>query len=275
MKRSTRVVGALVARILGPLSSGAHGLTVLGYHRIDDSGGHLSVRTDDFRAHLDFIEASGFRVIDVTKPQFPRRLETPCIAITFDDGYQSVADKAWPELKARGWPATLYVVSRYLQGRAVFPWDAQSSSDRARLMDTSAVRDLALDGMTIGSHSWSHRYLPGLSVQEALKEVVDSRKELEDLLGQEIQSFSYPMGGWNRFLRGMVERAGYSSAVTTRRGRNAPRQDPLSLRRPIVESDPVDFVRIVEGFYDWLRPFDWFREKRRQKVSQTTPALSS
>src|SRR5918999_4996584 len=153
MKRSTRVVGALVERVLGPLSSGAHGLTVLGYHRIDDSGGHLSVRTDDFRAHLDFIEASGFRVVDVTKPQFPRRFETPCIAITFDDGYQSVADKAWVELKARGWPATLYVVSRYLGDRAVFPWDAQSGSDRARLMDTSTVRDLALDGMTIGSHS--------------------------------------------------------------------------------------------------------------------------
>ena len=275
MKRSTRAVGALVERVLGPLSSGANGLTVLGYHRIDDSGGHLSVRTDDFRAHLDFIEASGFRVVDVTKPQFPRRFETPCIAITFDDGYQSVADKAWVELKARGWPATLYVVSRYLEDRAVFPWDAQSGSDRARLMDTSTVRDLALDGMTIGSHSSTHRYLPGLSVQEALKEIVDSRKELEDLLGQEIQSFSYPMGGWNRFLRGMVERAGYSSAVTTRRGRNASRQDPLSLRRPIVESDPVDFVRIVQGFYDWLRPFDWVRERRRQKVSQTTPAFSS
>jgi peptidoglycan/xylan/chitin deacetylase (PgdA/CDA1 family) len=275
MKRSTRVVGTLVAQVLGPLSSGSHGLTVLGYHRIDDSGGHLSVRADDFRAHLDFIEASGFRVIDITDPQFPRRSETPCIAITFDDGYQSVANTAWAELKARGWPATLYVVPRYLEGGAVFPWDAQTDSDRATLMDTGAVRDLALDGMTIGSHSLSHRYLPGLSVQEALKEIVDSRKELEDLLGQEIQSFSYPMGGWNRFLRGMVERAGYSSAVTTRRGRNGPRQDPLSLRRPIVESDPVDFVRIVEGFYDWLRPFDWVREKRKQKMSQTTLALSS
>jgi peptidoglycan/xylan/chitin deacetylase (PgdA/CDA1 family) len=275
MKESTRAVGALVERVLGPLVTHAHGLTVLGYHRIDDSGGHLSVRTDDFKAHLDFIEASGFDVIDVTSPRLPRRSEMPCIAITFDDGYQSVADKAWPELKARGWPATLYVVSQYLGGGAVFPWDTESDSDRARLMGTGAVRDLALDGMTIGSHSLSHRYLPGLSVQEALKEIVDSRKELEDLLGQEIQSFSYPMGGWNRFLRGMVERAGYSSAVTCRRGRNTGGQDPLSLRRPIVESDPVDFVRIVAGFYDWLRPFDWIRERRRQRASQAALAMSS
>jgi peptidoglycan/xylan/chitin deacetylase (PgdA/CDA1 family) len=162
-----------------------------------------------------------------------------------------------------------------LGGGAVFPWDTESDSDRARLMDTRMVRDLALDGMTIGSHSLTHRYLPGLSVQEALKEIVDSRKELEDLLGQEIQSFSYPMGGWNRFLRGMVERAGYSSAVTCRRGRNTAGQDPLSLRRPIVESDPVDFVRIVAGFYDWLRPFDWIRERRRQRASQAALAMSS
>jgi peptidoglycan/xylan/chitin deacetylase (PgdA/CDA1 family) len=275
MKRSTRVIGALAERVLGPLSSGVHGLTVLGYHRIDDSGGHLSVRTDDFKAHLDFIQASGLQVIDVTQPEFPRRADAPCVAITFDDGYQSVAERAWPELKARGWPATVYVVPRYLEGGNVFPWDAETGQDRARLMDRDTVRDLADDGMTIGSHSLSHRYLPALTVQEALQEIVDSRTALEDLLGQEIRTFSYPMGGWNRFLRGMVERAGYSSAVTCRRGRNTPRQDPLALRRPIVESDPIDFVRIVDGFYDWLRPFDWFRERRRQKASATPSGVSS
>jgi peptidoglycan/xylan/chitin deacetylase (PgdA/CDA1 family) len=266
MKRSTRFVGALVERVLSPLSNNAHGLTVVGYHRIDDSGGHLSVRPDDFKAHLEFIQAAGFRVIDVTRPEIPSRADTPCIAITFDDGYQSVAEKAWPELKARGWPAALYVVPRYLDGGGVFPWDSKSDPDRARLMDSDMVRDLAGEGMTIGSHSWSHRYLPALSPREAHQEIVDSRKALEELLGREIQTFSYPMGGWNRLLRDMVAQAGYSSAVTCRRGRNTSGQDLLALRRPIVESDPIDFVRGVKGFYDWLRPFDWFRERRRQKV---------
>jgi peptidoglycan/xylan/chitin deacetylase (PgdA/CDA1 family) len=275
VKQSTRLIGGLVERTVGLLPSRIHGLIVLGYHRIDDSSGHLSVRKDDFKAHLNFIESSGFEVIDVAKPKFPSRPEPPCVAITFDDGYQSVAEKAWPELKARGWPATVYVVPGYLNGERVFPWDAGTDRNRARLMDRATVWDLASDGMTIGSHSLSHRYLPALTEHEALREIVDSRKALEDVLGREIRTFSYPMGGSNRALQGMVKQAGYSSAVTCRRGRNTPGQDPLALRRPMVESDPTDFIRIVHGFYDWLRPFDWFRERRRQRAHASPSGVGS
>lgn len=269
MRESTRTVAQLVERVMGPVEATGRtrpqGLFVLGYHRIDDSGGHLSVGCDDFKAHLDWLDSAGFQVIDVARPRFPVPGEAPCVAITFDDGYLSVAREAWPLLRARGWPATLYVVPGYLDGTSSFPWEEDAGQDRARLVDAAVVRRLAAEGMTIGSHSMTHRYLPGLTRDEACREIADSRRALEDLLGAEVTTFSYPMGGHNERLRDLVADAGYATAVTTRRGRNGPRDDLLALRRPIVESEPADLVRIIKGYYDFLRPFDWWRELRRQR----------
>ena len=272
MKPGTRLIGALVQRALDPMVGvrrvQAPGLTILGYHRIDDSGGHLSVRLDHFRSHLDWIQANGIRVVDVTDSQSPQVHHTPCVAITFDDGYLSVAEAAWPELKSRGWPATLYVVSGFLVGRGTFPWD-RATDVRSKLTGKSLVRDLSQDGLTIGSHSLTHPYLPALALRQARTEIHDSRRALEDFLQHEITSFSYPMGGWNIHLRNFVAEAGYSTAVTCVRGRNLAGADPLALRRSIIESAPVDFERTMKGYYDWLRPFDWWRESRRQRSGES------
>jgi len=271
MKRMTRRIGALVERAAGPLEGRGlarpGGLTVIGYHRIDDTGGHLSVGVEHFKSHLDWIDESGFDVVDLTTAGLVQEGARPAVAITFDDGYLSVAESAWPELKARGWPAVLYVVPGYLDGDRAFPWDTSTRGSHAELVDRSRVRELARDGMTIGSHSLTHRYLPGLSTADARAEILDSRRALEDLLGQEVVTFSYPMGGWNASLRDLVAEAGYATAVTVTRGRNHPDGDPLALRRPVVESDPADFVRTMKGYYDWLRPFDRWRETRRQARS--------
>jgi peptidoglycan/xylan/chitin deacetylase (PgdA/CDA1 family) len=268
MKDATRAIAALIEIAARPFAwtrlARPKGLIVLGYHRIDDSGGHLSVSGDHFRAHLDWIEAAGLPVVGLSSSTLPPGSDTPRVAITFDDGYLSVAELAWPELRSRGWPATVYLVADYLDGARAFPWD-EVMDDRARLMDKKVAADLAADGMTIGSHSSTHRYLPALSHDEAWREVHDSRHTLEDVIGHPVMTFSYPMGGWNGTLRDMVDEAGYTTAVTCQRGRNISGRDLLALRRPIVESDPIDFVRIIKGYYDFLRPFDWWRERRRQK----------
>jgi peptidoglycan/xylan/chitin deacetylase (PgdA/CDA1 family) len=273
MKDATRAVAAVIEMVARPFArtrlGGPKGLIVLGYHRIDDSGGHLSVAGQHFQAHLDWIEAAGLPVVDLADPISMPNTDAPRVALTFDDGYRSVAEVAWPELRSRGWPGTVYLVADYLDAARVFPWD-DAMDRRARLMDRQAATDLAAQGMTIGSHSSTHRYLPALPRDEAWREINDSRRSLEDLIGLPVTTFSYPMGGWNKDLRDMVEEAGYSTAVTCERGRNHSGRDSLALRRPIVESDPVDFARIVNGYFDFLRPFDWWRERRRQNKARAT-----
>ena len=269
MKKTTRTAAALLERmakpVVGTRLAALKDLIVLGYHRIDDSSEDLSVRRGHFRAHLDWIESQGLHVVSLDDRDLLTRRGTPRVALTFDDGYLSVAETAWPELKSRGWPATAYVVPAYLGGDVRFPWDGASDERSSRLMGKTVLRELADDGMVIGSHSVTHRYLPGLAHHEASTEIHQSKRMLEDLLGREVTSFSYPMGGWNHPLRNLVAGAGYRTAVTVLRGRNRAGRDPFALRRPIVESDPDDFARIIRGYFDFLRPFDWWREGVRQR----------
>src|SRR5262245_15306544 len=222
MKEATRAAAALVERVARPIEGTRFGrlkdLIVLGYHRIDDSGGDLSVRRDHFRAHLDWVASQDVRVVGLEDGDLLTAAGGPRVAFTFDDGYRSVADAAWPELKARGWPGIVYAVSGYLGGDMRFPWDRSSDKRSSRLVNTTLLRELSDDGMTVGSHSGTHRYLPGLPPDEVCTEVRESKQRLEDVTGRAVTSFSYPMGGWNRGLREAVAGAGYRTAVTVLRG---------------------------------------------------------
>lgn len=247
------------ARVAGP----PKGLTIVGWHRIDGAPGGLSTTPDELRRHLDAIEAGGWHVVslpDAVRALAEDRLPAGSIALTFDDGYASVAEVAWPLLLERGWPATLYAVSGFLSGSRTFEWDAPDDDD-ARVLDADGLRDLAAAGMHIGSHTVSHRWLPHLDDATVNLEVASSRAMLEDVLGVAVLDFAYPMGGWSQRVRDAVAAAGYRSAVTVDRGRSSSRSDPFALRRAFAPRDEVDFARTLSGAYTFLRPLDRWRTR--------------
>lgn len=269
MRSATRTV----SRATSPLTRLAHGirprrsLTLLGWHRIGDADDGLTTRPDDFRRHLDTLEGWGATVLPVDEGLARLRegtLPPRAVALNFDDGYASVAEVAWPELSARGMPATLYAVSEFLDGTRTFPWDAchAPGSDLTRLVSAAELRDLAHDGMDIGSHTATHRWLPGLSLREVAHEVTRSRGDLEDLLGRSVTGLAYPMGGWNADIRDLTDEAGYSYAITVDRGRNGPGHHALELRRAFA-FDRADDVRLqLDGACTWMRPVEDRRRRR-------------
>lgn len=270
MRAANRTLG----RAMTPMARLLHGirpgrsLTLLGWHRIGDADDGLTTRPDDFRRHLDEIEAWGGTVLPLDEGLARLRAGTlppRAVALTFDDGYASVAEVAWPELVDRGMPATLYAVSGFLDGRRSFPWDAclPSSSPLVRLVSAGGLRDLADAGMDIGSHTASHRWLPGLTTEEVSDEVRRSRADLEDLLGRTVRGLAYPMGGWTPQIRDLTAEAGYEYAITVDRGRNGPRHPALELRRAFAFDRPDDVRRQLEGAFTWMRPIE--DRRRRQE----------
>ncbi len=97
--------------------------------------------------------------------------------------------------------------------------------------EVTALRGL---GFSVGAHTVTHPVLSRLAPARAWEEVQGSKAAIEKALGQAISAFAYPNGGagdYNDTVRDVVRAAGFSCAVTTRRGLNDANTPVLELRR--------------------------------------------
>jgi peptidoglycan/xylan/chitin deacetylase (PgdA/CDA1 family) len=95
--------------------------------------------------------------------------------------------------------------------------DAQS----AQLMTWEHLREMARSGHGIGSHTFSHRVLATLTVDQQSREIRDSRRELENRIGGNVHSLAYPVGGTrhiNLHSVRLAREAGYTQAFTFNTG---------------------------------------------------------
>jgi len=211
-------------------------LTILMYHRIEELPGDAVHATNfvepaQFAAQLSALSRWGYTSVTFDdwlayragKQALPRR---PVI-ITFDDGYRSLRDIAWPIVKTHGFGATTFLVSALVGGTN--RWDADKRP--APLLDASDVRALRMDGMRFGSHGRTHRPLARIPLADAEEELGRSRGELEALLGEPVRVFSYPYSNQSGAVRRAARAAGYTAAVRGRGRMNSRRVDPLGLRR--------------------------------------------
>jgi peptidoglycan/xylan/chitin deacetylase (PgdA/CDA1 family) len=157
------------------------------------------------------------------------------VALTFDDGYRDALTEAWPVLRRRGWPATLFIVA----GRAgcINTWDAGSQPVRP-LLTWDEVRTLDRAGFRAHSHSCSHADLGAAEDGLVAEEVQGSLERVEAELSHRARLFAYPFGRHGSAARAAVERAGYDAAFSTRAGLNTPVSDRWA--RPRVEIRGTD-----------------------------------
>jgi peptidoglycan/xylan/chitin deacetylase (PgdA/CDA1 family) len=241
-------------------------LTIIGWHRIDSHLDGLSTPADVFQHQLDALERWGATVLcldEAVRRRAAGALPPRAVALTFDDGYASVLETAWPLLRERHLPATLFAVSGYVDGVRRFPWDHATAGDHTRLSTADELREAARQGLDIGSHTVTHRWLPRLDAAELERELVESRAALEDMTGRPVPSIAYPTGGWNAAVRAAAAEAGYDIGITVDRGRNSAGHDRLSLRRAFAPDTVEDFELLLDGAYTWLRPFDRWRMRDR------------
>jgi peptidoglycan/xylan/chitin deacetylase (PgdA/CDA1 family) len=138
------------------------------------------------------------------------------VLITFDDGLQSVYLHAHPVLERHGLKATVFCVGGLYGEKS--SWDVFAGK---RHLTREQIRNLATYGHEIGSHTCSHAYLPYLDDGSLRRELSDSKRRLEDIIGKEVTSLSFPFGGWNRHIWEIAQETGYRAA-TLYRGRGAP-----------------------------------------------------
>ncbi len=206
---------------------------VLTYHAIAPGPPPLYVGADLLARHLDCIVDSGAAVLTVS--ELAGRLGAGAlsgctVALTFDDGFASVATVAAPLLAARGLKGTVFCVSGHIGG--VSGWPSQpSSAPRLPLADAEVLRDLAAAGWEIGSHSVGHEPLGGQSHDVVHHELAESRRALEHAVDAIVTSLAWPYGSVPQGARAILEETGYDAACSTEIARVGPGTSPLALPR--------------------------------------------
>lgn len=180
-------------------------VTVLMFHHIDD--GKLIVKSGCHLSKSRFIEIldSGIPFISMEEyVRFPFSMRNPC-TITFDDGLKDVYRVAYPELKKRGIPFTIFVVTDFL--------------NQEGYISTDELLELAADPLvTIGSHGVTHDILKGMPQENQQFELKDSKERLEALLGKPVHFFAYSHGQYDDATLSLLQREKYYDWVFTAGG---------------------------------------------------------
>ncbi|MCF6238611.1 MAG: polysaccharide deacetylase family protein [Candidatus Marinimicrobia bacterium] len=129
------------------------------------------------------------------------------VLVTFDDGYASIKRYAAPALAEVGGVGTVFAITDYVGQKN--SWDYFPEHKQVQHMSWRDLRELHDQGWEIGSHGRSHRRMINMDLADIRSELVTSKKQIEDQIGQEVVTFCPPFNAWNGDLLHLIEEAGY------------------------------------------------------------------
>lgn len=239
MRRPAKRVLGVAAR---SVSSRGAGATLLIHHRVGGgTGDELDLPVEALEAQLDLLVVEGHEVLSLTGAL--DRLDAgdaaPSVVLTFDDGFADVFTQAWPLLRDRELPFTVYLAAGLVGGR--MRWEGSTAASQgAPALTWDQLGEMAGSGLcTVANHTWDH----------AGPDTVDAGQldrcsdEIERHVGARPQHFAWTWGVPVPSLMPAV-RERFRSAATGELGRNPVVVDRHALRRvPVRRTDPLPFYR--------------------------------
>ncbi len=233
-------------------------IPIIYYHRIveslDEAGKHgIYVTAGQFDKHLNYLKRSGFKTITFEEALEIKRncSEGKYVIISFDDGYEDNYRLAFPILKKYGFKAIIFLVA----GLEYNSWDTKSNEPKLKMMNKQQILEMQDYGIEFGSHTLSHTDLTKVSLEEAKKELLESKKILKEKLGVEIKSFAYPYGNCNKAVKEIAREVGYELVYATDKAPLGLHEDLFQIRRiGIFPNTTVNgLARKVKGHYIFKR----------------------
>jgi len=128
------------------------------------------------------------------------------LVITFDDGDMSVYHHAFPILKRCGVKAVVFLIGEYIGKDDL--WDITLLGKRSVHLGWDEICEMKEWGIEFGSHTMNHRNLTTLNMDEISYELSESKRILEDRIGQ-VRCVSYPFNRVNDQIVSLARQAGY------------------------------------------------------------------
>jgi len=184
------------------------GPRILIYHQIGaGSGRQMDLMPGAFRGHVDWLQSQGKFVGlgDALSGADVLNSERNYV-LTFDDGYADVYENAFPLLRDRGIPFTLYLTTGHIEtGIPLHEGDRPLTWDMVGEMVDSGL-------VTMGAHTHTHPDLRGMRIADVEMEIEQSNELIERRTGVTPRHFAYPKGYWDPQAEKVVRRH-YQTAV--------------------------------------------------------------
>ena len=220
-------------------------LTILMYHDLTTDPGRtnsMTITADRFRLDMEFLQEFGFtpllpaELVAITQSKQP--LPEKPIMITFDDGYHSNYEYAYPILQSTGMKAAIAVVANNIH--LATTTDALSTS-----LTWEEIQEMVSSGIVeIGSHTYNlhnPQYL-GNSAPNGINGVMRLAGESEAAyrlrVGSDLQTsiqlitqhtgqqkvlyFSYPFGAYDSWMQTLLNENGILVSTLTNAGKANP-----------------------------------------------------
>jgi peptidoglycan/xylan/chitin deacetylase (PgdA/CDA1 family) len=177
---------------------------ILLYHHIQESEfpSRYRIPPEKFEQQIKLLHDWGYTTIStellVQAITLGAQLPPHPIIITFDDGDIDVYQNAFPIMEKYGFTGVFYLVSNYI--------------GQPNYITAEQVQEMAAAGWEIGSHSLSHLDLIK-NPERQRDEIVQSKEQLETMLGVPVRTFAYPFGRAGQAARDYVKFAQYIAAM--------------------------------------------------------------
>jgi biofilm PGA synthesis lipoprotein PgaB len=185
-------------------------VVILMYHNVSDTTPpSTSVTPAVFKQHMQYLADNKFNVWPLIKVLIHlangKHVPPKTVALTFDDAYRSVYDKAFPVLQEKAWPFTVFVTTQYI------------GEGYTHYMSWQQLREIRQFGGDVGNHSLTHphfvRQRSGETNNQWRERIIDEIRQAQIILQQNITYpvwvVAYPFGEHSKEARALLRELGY------------------------------------------------------------------
>ncbi len=202
---------------------------VLMYHMISEhlpknqsKFNRLRVIPKEFEKQLIWLKQNGFKSFTLSELVKLENIPEKSVVLTFDDGYEDNFTNAFPLLQKYDFKATIYIVLNRFENNWATDKDldkASSELNNEKMLSDEQIKTMIESGLIeIGSHTLDHVNLPKLNKEEKERQLIESKKQIENIFAIKCDSFAYPFGFYDEDSVKIVENIGYTNATTTVNG---------------------------------------------------------
>lgn len=102
------------------------------------------------------------------------------------------------------------------------------------MLNWQEINEMSGNNITFGGHTLNHPILSRIPLEEVKKEIIESKRIIEDKISRSVSAFAYPNGqpeDFNEGVKRILKETGYKVACTTIFGKNDNNTDPYELKR--------------------------------------------